>query len=77
MAPDGIDAFPDPEDAALLTVLSHPELLFFILLTTERVTGDGGDEEKESWFNRKDGVDHHGKDTTGKRAGPSTWELCI
>jgi hypothetical protein len=44
-APDGMETFPAAEDAALLTWLSHPELLFFILLTTERVTGGGGGGE--------------------------------
>jgi len=44
---DGIDAIPAAEDAALLTVLSHPEFPVLILLTTERVTGGGGGAAKD------------------------------
>ena len=42
-----MEAIPAAEDAALLTVLSHPEVPVLILLTTERVTGFGGREEKD------------------------------
>jgi hypothetical protein len=40
-APDGTDCFPLAEAATLLTVFSQPEVLFFILLTTEFVTVEG------------------------------------
>jgi len=39
--PDGTDNFPLAEAATLLTVFSQPEVLFFILLTTEFVTVEG------------------------------------
>ena len=44
-----METFPAAEDAALLTWLSHPELLFFILLTTERVAGGGGGGDWGEW----------------------------
>ena len=72
-----METFPDAEAAAILTVLSQPELQFFILLTTERVTGGGGGGEKDCWFVIKVEVDHHGTHEAGIRLGPSTKELCI
>jgi hypothetical protein len=56
-------------------VLSHPKLLYFIRLTTERTTGAGGG--KDCWGEMEDEVDHQGRDKTGSKAGSSPLELII
>ena len=47
IAEDCTEPIPAAEEAALLTVLSHPELPVLILLTTERVAGGGGGAERD------------------------------
>lgn len=56
--------------ATLVTGLSHPELLFFIRLTTEMVTGGGGGGE-DCCSTVQDEVNHHGRDKAGLSWGPS------
>lgn len=67
-APEGTHNLPTIEAAALLTELSKPESLHFILVTTERVQEGGGKDGCS--FTVKDEVDHHGRVEATNREVP-------